>query len=168
MAPSVATDQPTEIRVKNLLPPNALARLTAAGIDLSKGYPESPSKTLYIDEAYAIRDNDRPYTDPGSRADKSKSALFSTAKKVIHLTPHIGTEIVGMQLKDLNDKQKDELALLIAERSVVFLRDQDLSPQEQKKVTEHFGEIEVHPQVPHMPGVEGCIIIVSPYNLSSS
>lgn len=149
------------IRVKNLLPPNALARLTAAGIDLSKGYPRAPSKNLYLDEAYAIRNTDRPYTDPGTRADKSKSTLFSAAKEVFNLTPHIGTEIVGVQLKDLNHKQKDELALLIAERSVVFLRDQDLSPQEQKKVTEHFGEIEVHPQVPQMPGVDGCIVVVS-------
>ena len=29
------------------------------------------------------------------------------------------TEIVGIQLADLNDKQRDELALLVAERSVV-------------------------------------------------
>jgi alpha-ketoglutarate-dependent taurine dioxygenase len=56
----------------------------------------------------------------------------------------LGTEIVGLQLKDLTDQQKDELGLLIAERSVVFFRDQDISPQEQLKLGEWYGEIEVH------------------------
>lgn len=32
--------------------------------------------------------------------------------------------IVGLQLNQLSDQQKDELALLIAERTVVFFRDQ--------------------------------------------
>jgi alpha-ketoglutarate-dependent taurine dioxygenase len=50
-------------------------------------------------------------------------------------------------LKDLTDQQKDELGLLIAERSVVFFRDQDISPQEQLKLGEWYGEIEVHVRV---------------------
>lgn len=87
---------------------------------------------------------DRPHIDAGFRADKSKSALLGAAKEVIHLTKHIGTEIVGLQLKDLTDQQRDELALLIAERSVVFFRDQDITPQQQKALGEHFGEVEIH------------------------
>jgi len=74
-------------------------------------------------------------------------------------TAHIGTEIVGLQLKDLNDQQKDELARLVAERSVVFFRDQDITPQQQKALGEWFGEIEVHPQVPQVPGVLGVTVI---------
>jgi hypothetical protein len=157
------------------LPEAARARLERAGIDLSNGYPERPAKPLYLDDAVSIRNEEREHVDAGARADKSKSALLSAAK-VIHLTSHIGTEIVGLQLKDLTDQQKDELALLIAERSVVFFRDQDITPQEQKKLGEHFGEIEVHvgptillvaecpanisqPQVPHVPGVPGVTII---------
>lgn len=160
------------------LPAAARARLEKAGIDLSNGYPSRPAAPLYLDDAVSIRNVEREHVDAGARADKSKSALFSAAKEVIHLTNHIGTEIVGLQLKDLTDQQKDELALLIAERSVVFFRDQDLTPQDQKKLGEHFGEIEVHvgfqflacagnsestnafkPQVPHVPGVEGVTII---------
>ena len=79
--------------------------------------------------------------------------MFSAAKDVIHLTTHIGTEIVGLQLKDLTDQQRDELALLIAERSVVFFRDQDLSPQQQLELGRYYGEVEVHPQVPAVPGL---------------
>jgi hypothetical protein len=126
------------------LPPNARERLEKAGIDLSAGYPYRPARPLYVDDVYNIRNYDRPHIDPGSRADPEKKALLSAAKEVIHLTKHIGTEIVGLQLKDLNDKQKDELGLLIAERSVVFFRDQDISPQQQKELGEWFGEVEIH------------------------
>lgn len=126
------------------LPPTSRERLEKAGIDIVKGYPYRPSRPLYLDDVYSIRDYDRPHIDPGTRADPEKKALLSAAKEVIHLTRHIGTEIVGLQLKDLTDQQKDELGLLIAERSVVFFRDQDISPQQQKALGEWFGEIEIH------------------------
>jgi hypothetical protein len=126
------------------LPPNTKARLEKAGIDLSAGYPYRPAKPLYLDDIYNIRSQDREHVDPGSRADPEKKALLSAAKEVIHLTSHIGTEIVGLQLKDLTDQQKDELGLLIAERSVVFFRDQDISPQQQKELGQWYGEIEIH------------------------
>ncbi|KAH8809367.1 putative alpha-ketoglutarate-dependent sulfonate dioxygenase [Xylogone sp. PMI_703] len=171
MAPSAIDEpapQPIDPRIKDIvipkkdtvpLPAAARARLEKAGIDLSRGYPERPAAPLYLQDAIEIRNVDREHVDAGARADKSKSALLGAAKEVIHLTSHIGTEIVGLQLKDLTDQQKDELALLIAERSVVFFRDQDLTPQEQKKLGEHFGEVEIHPQAPHVPGVEGVTII---------
>jgi hypothetical protein len=126
------------------LPSNSRARLEKAGIDLSAGYPYRPARPLFLDDVYNIRNEERAYADAGSKADPEKKALLSAAKDVIHLTRHIGTEIVGLQLKDLTDQQKDELALLIAERSVVFFRDQDISPQEQRKLGEWFGEVEVH------------------------
>ena len=155
MAPSAIDPQPLPIdaRIKDFviqkkdtlpLPAAARARLEKAGIDLSNGYPERPAKPLFLDDAINIRNEDREHIEPGARADKSKSALLSAAKEVKHLTSHIGTEIVGLQLKDLTSQQRDELGLLIAERSVVFFRDQDITPQEQKKLGEHYGEIEVH------------------------
>jgi hypothetical protein len=126
------------------LPGPTRERLEKAGVDLSSGYPYRPSRPLYIDDVYNIRNFDRAHVDPGTRADPEKKALLSAAKEIIHLTRHIGTEIVGLQLKDLTDQQKDELGLLIAERSVVFFRDQDISPQQQKELGKWFGEIEVH------------------------
>jgi len=168
MAPSATEPLPIDSRIKDFviqkkdtlpLPAAARARLEKAGIDLSNGYPERPAKPLFLDDATEIRNVDREHIDAGARADKSKSALLGAAKEVIHLTRHIGTEIVGLQLKDLTDQQRDELALLIAERSVVFFRDQDITPQQQKALGEHFGEVEIHPQVPHVPGVPGVTII---------
>jgi hypothetical protein len=126
------------------LPESARQRLTQAGIDLSGGYPYRPAVPLYLQDVYNIRKNERPYEDAGARADKSKKHLFSAATKVTDLTAYIGTEIEGIQLRDLTPEQRDELALLIAERSVVFFRDQELTPQEQRELGEWFGEVEVH------------------------
>ena len=181
MAPSAidaAIVDTVEPKKDNLaLPDSARARLTKAGIDLSNGYPYRPLKPLYLQDVYKIRSEDRLYEDAGARADKSKKSLFAAATKVTDLTTHIGTEIEGLQLKDLTNEQRDELALLIAERSVVFFRNQDLTPQQQKELGEHYGEIEVHvslvavpqklvsglintqPQVPQVPGVTGVTVI---------
>lgn len=134
-----------EPRKDNLgLPESTAARLKKANINLSNGYPYRPSRPLYLDDVYRIRSTERVHNDPGARADKEKKSLFSAATKVTDLTAYIGTEIEGLQLKDLTDQQKDELALLIAERSVVFFRDQDLSPQQQLSLGEWLGEVEVH------------------------
>ena len=56
-----------------------------------------------------------PPKDRAFFADSSKKSLLAAAKSVRHLTPYIGTELVGIQLSQLDDKQKDELALLVAE-----------------------------------------------------
>ena len=79
----------------------------------------------------------------------------------------------------MTDKQKDELALLVAERSVVcesaakdvesiyhssptVFRDQELSPQEQQSLGLYLGdgEIERHPQAPQVPGVGGGVSLI--------
>ena len=133
------------------LPPESRKRLEKSNVDLSNGYPYRPAKPLYLQDVQKIRDYHREHVDPGARADPAKRALFSAAEKVIDLTTHIGTEIVGLQLKDLTNQQKDELGLLIAERSVVFFRDQDISPQQQKALGEWYGEIEVHVSAPPPP-----------------
>lgn len=84
-------------------------------------------------------------------ADKKHRNLLSEetnpALKVTKLTPVIGTEIRGLQLSELNDRQKDELALLIAERGVVVFRDQDfkdIGPERQKEFARYFGPLHVH------------------------
>ncbi|EJT77206.1 hypothetical protein GGTG_07118 [Gaeumannomyces tritici R3-111a-1] len=137
------------------IPDGARQRLEKAGIDLSNGYPHWPATPLYVQDVYNLRSTEREHVEPGLRADKEKKALLGAATKVTDLTAYIGTEIEGLQLKDLTPQQRDELALLVAERSVVFLRDQDLSPQAQLDLGRHFGEIEVHAQVPHVPGLPG-------------
>ncbi|TPX33833.1 hypothetical protein SmJEL517_g03326 [Synchytrium microbalum] len=83
----------------------------------------------------------------GTRADPAKKSLYAAAGvKLVNLTPDIGTEIVGLQLKDLNDQQAEDLALLIAERGVVFFRSQDLSVEEQRRLGLRWGKL--HDRVP--------------------
>ncbi|GMM31519.1 hypothetical protein DAMA08_042640 [Martiniozyma asiatica (nom. inval.)] len=145
-----------------LLPENSRKRLTDGGIDLSEGYPEVPDRSelpIFVDQAYAVRNEDVPYIERGKDADPEKKALFGAAEEVINLTDKVGTEIVGLQLADLTNQQRDELALLIAERGVVFFRDQKLPPKKQWELGDYLGNIEKHPQAPHVPGLPGTTVI---------
>ncbi|KAK2775331.1 alpha-ketoglutarate-dependent taurine dioxygenase [Colletotrichum kahawae] len=77
----------------------------------------------------------------------------SSTIKATKLTPVIGTEIRGLQLSQLDDRQKDELALLIAERGVVVFRDQDfkdISIEKQKEFGSYFGPLHIHPVGAHV------------------
>ncbi|KAH8115947.1 alpha-ketoglutarate-dependent sulfonate dioxygenase [Phellopilus nigrolimitatus] len=105
-------------------------------------------------------------TDRGTFADPEKRALLSAAKKVTQLTPVIGTEIEGLDLSQLSDTQKDELALLVAERGVVFFRDQGIDIHQQLDLARHFGPLHKHATtpVPKEPGLEEVHLV---YNDSS-
>jgi sulfonate dioxygenase len=48
-------------------------------------------------------------SDRGLHADPEKKSLFAAASKVKTLTPAIGTEILGVDLRQLTNAQKDEL-----------------------------------------------------------
>ncbi|KAK5235201.1 hypothetical protein LTR47_004037 [Exophiala xenobiotica] len=80
-----------------------------------------------------------PPKDRAFFADPEKKSLFAAAKQVRHLTPYIGTELVGIQLSQLSDTQKDELALLVAERGAVFFREQDITLDQQHEFILHYG-----------------------------
>ncbi|KAK3986981.1 putative alpha-ketoglutarate-dependent sulfonate dioxygenase [Cladorrhinum sp. PSN332] len=96
------------------------------------------------------------FNDRGLVANKEKPNLLSksnTDLKVTKLTPGIGTEIRGLQLSRLTDLQKDELALLIAERGVVVFRDQDfkdIGVEKQKEFGRYFGPLHIHPVGAHV------------------
>ncbi|KAF9089354.1 hypothetical protein BGX23_006742 [Mortierella sp. AD031] len=86
----------------------------------------------------------------GKGADPEKKALFASVTKRIDYTPKIGTELHGIKLSQLTDQQADELAAFIAERGVVFFRDQeDLDRKEHVKLGARWGPLHVHPLVPH-------------------
>jgi alpha-ketoglutarate-dependent taurine dioxygenase len=149
------------------IPASTRARYARHNIDISEGYPVVPDNEQipkFVADAYEIRNKDFPYIERGKNADPEKKALFGAATEVRDLTKHIGTEIYGLQLADLDDKQKDELALLIAERVVVFFRDQDLSPNKQLELGHYWGQVEVHPQVPRVnKNLNGVTVIWQDY-----
>ncbi|GAN04498.1 tfdA family taurine dioxygenase [Mucor ambiguus] len=94
------------------------------------------------------------HKDVGHLADPKKASLFDNATKVFDLTPNIGTEIHGIQLNQLTDQQKNDLGLLIAERGVVFFRDQKINPYEGKELGSYYGPLHIHNVGGHPPGLE--------------
>ncbi|KDQ53178.1 hypothetical protein JAAARDRAFT_39545 [Jaapia argillacea MUCL 33604] len=104
-------------------------------------------------------------TERGLLADPSKTSLFS-AGKVKHLTPAIGTEITNIDLRQLTGAQKDELALLIAERGVVFFRDQEINIYEQLDLARHWGPLHKHATtpVPKEPGLEEVHVVYNDHS----
>jgi taurine dioxygenase len=57
------------------------------------------------------------------------------------LTKAIGAEIVGVDLRDLDDTAIAEIRSAWLEHSVVFFRDQTLTPKEQVALAERFGDV---------------------------
>ncbi|KAF2115941.1 hypothetical protein BDV96DRAFT_61405 [Lophiotrema nucula] len=74
--------------------------------------------------------------------------LFSDAKTALNgeatrsdLTDSIGTLLSDIQLSSLTSQQLDELALLVSERGVVFVREQDLTTDDQTRIAERLGSV---------------------------
>ena len=81
--------------------------LTPAVLDYKPPDPLVPEFEVQVDRA--------TYADP------KKKSLLSGASKIDELTPWIGTQLEGVQLSQLTDAQKDELALLVAEASSIVV-----------------------------------------------
>ena len=70
------------------------------------------------------------------------------------LTPHCGAEVQGIDLaKPLDERSVETLRTALAERCVLFFRDQELTPEKHKALGRHFGELHIHPAWPRV--VEG-------------
>jgi taurine dioxygenase len=68
---------------------------------------------------------------------------------VTRLTPHIGAEIGGVDLRDQLDPETiaDIRAALNAHK-VIFFRDQDLTAEQHIAFARRFGDLEIHPATP--------------------
>ena len=90
------------------------------------------------------------YEDVGKKADPSFPNLFAKdiEYKRKNITPKLGTEIHGIQLSQLDDQGKNELALYVAQRGVVVFRDQDFNqhgPGFAVDYGKYFGPLHIHP-----------------------
>lgn len=86
-----------------------------------------------------------PYYDRGTRGDPQFRNLLSDATDIFDYNPKIGTEIHGIDLAELTDAQKDDLARLVSIRGVVFFRNQtDLDIDAQRKLGQYFGKLHKH------------------------
>ncbi len=73
---------------------------------------------------------------------------MSTSISVSPLTPFIGAEITGLDLKTCSADQAEEVKAALLEYQVLFFRDQELSEEEHIEFARFFGDLEVHPATP--------------------
>ncbi|KAL4879344.1 taurine dioxygenase [Aspergillus karnatakaensis] len=84
--------------------------------------------------------------DRGLSADPDLPNLLSDPNvKRVDITPSLGTLITGLQLSTISDAVKDELALLVAHRGVLFFRDQDITAEGQRELFNYYGIPELLP-----------------------
>ena len=64
------------------------------------------------------------------------------------LTPFIGAEITGVDLREVTQEQVTGIRAALLKHQVVFFRDQTLNQQEHIRFARQFGELEIHPATP--------------------
>lgn len=107
------------------------------------------------------------YEDKGLLGHPEYKNLLATATDVFDYTPKIGTEVHGVQLKDLTNDQRNDLARLIAYRGVVFFRDQnDFTVEDQLALGRHFGVLHKHATtaVPRKAGLQEVHVVYTDGN----
>jgi taurine dioxygenase len=86
-----------------------------------------------------------PYSDKALLGDRSFKNLLAKTTDIFDYNPKIGTEIHGVDLSTLSDAEKNDLALLIATRGVVFFRNQkNLTIDKQRELGAYFGALHKH------------------------
>jgi sulfonate dioxygenase len=103
-----------------------------------------------------------PYADKGILGDVNFKNLLSSATDVFDYNPKIGTEVHGVDLANLTDLQKNDLARLIATRGVVFFRNQkNFGIEEQRALGQYFGQLHKHATtaVPRREGLEDVHVV---------
>ncbi|ODN94328.1 hypothetical protein L198_05185 [Cryptococcus wingfieldii CBS 7118] len=92
------------------------------------------------------------HVDPGHAALKHENPrefLEGEGKREVRLTPKIGSEVHGVQLSQLDERAKSQLALFVAQRGVVVFRDQDFIDQDPEWQLHSwgstFGRLHIHP-----------------------
>jgi sulfonate dioxygenase len=139
------------------------------------GYTPGRSKVAKYDESYEYDDlrprfpdihweplGELPYHDKGLLGDANFKNLLGSGTEARDYTPKIGTEISGVDLANLTDAQKNDLARLIATRGVVFFRDQkNFGIEQQKDLGEYFGQLHKHATtaVPRREGLEDVHVV---------
>ncbi|KAE9409310.1 TauD-domain-containing protein [Gymnopus androsaceus JB14] len=95
------------------------------------------------------------HSDPGHRALKHSNprSFLDNATSVVEITPNLGTEVQGVNLRTIDSDARDQLALEVARRGLVVFRDQqdfiDAGPDFYLEWGRHFGRLHIHPTSGH-------------------
>lgn len=76
------------------------------------------------------------------------------------LGPYIGGLVSGLDLtRALSDNQFEQLYHGLIRYQVLFLREQAITPPQQRALAMRFGDLHIHPVYPHAQGVEEIIVL---------
>ncbi|KAG9962792.1 TauD-domain-containing protein, partial [Aureobasidium melanogenum] len=103
-----------------------------------------------------------PYSDKGLLGSPNFSSLLATVTSIRDYNPKIGTEVSGIDLANLTDAQKNDIARLIATRGVVFFRNQkNFDIEKQRELGAYFGTLHKHAttSVPKQQGLEDVHVV---------
>ena len=76
------------------------------------------------------------------------------------LTPTIGAEVGGIDLgAPLDDTTRSEIDKAFLDHKVLFFRDQHITTDQHIAICRMFGELEVHPFVPHKEGYPEAMVL---------
>lgn len=64
------------------------------------------------------------------------------------MSPAIGAELIGADLRDIDDTLIEEVRRALLEYKVVFFRDQEINRAQHLNFARAFGELEIHPATP--------------------
>lgn len=64
------------------------------------------------------------------------------------LTPHIGAELLDLDLRDFDAAMIDDIRAALLKYRVIFFRDQQLDRSEHIEFARQFGDLEIHPATP--------------------
>lgn len=130
-----------------------LADASEVETEISKvKYPEFLHKTE-AEEAGLYNNHANPdhvKNDKGHLGDPTFKNLFKAGLKFekFDLSPNLGTEIDGIQLSELDDAGKNDLALFLETRGLAVFRNQDFrdkGPAFAKNFGKYFGPLHIHP-----------------------
>lgn len=69
----------------------------------------------------------------------------------MQVSPHCGAEVSGIDLSQpLSDQTVDELTEALANHCVLFFRNQEITPEQQKTLGRYFGDLHLHPTWPRL------------------
>lgn len=76
------------------------------------------------------------------------------------LGPYIGAQIFDLDLtRPPNDSQFEQLYHALLRHQVLFIREQPITPQQQRALALRFGDLHIHPVYPHAEDVEEIIVL---------
>ena len=80
---------------------------------------------------------------------------------VTPLSTALGAQISGVDItQPLNPEQRDAIEQALLTHSVVFFRDQPLTPQQQARFAANFGDLHIHPILTHYPQAFSVVLLL--------